>query len=142
MTKAELAARGNYRRGLDVLAKLPPPPPQLSKAARREYRRTGKALVALGLLTVADRNLLSMYASTVTHWGELRAELAALPPADRMGDAGLLIGKMADRQARLAVNLARSLGCTPASRARIQPSEAPPPPRGGSGWDQFGGKGA
>jgi len=59
-----------------------------------------------------------MYATTLVRWEECQAELAALPAGDRMGDIGLLIRKVSDRQARLAVTLGKLLGCTPASEGQ------------------------
>ena len=62
---------------------LPPCPKGLSPAARKEYRRTGKRLLAAGLMTKLDGPLLAGFAAVWSRWLDAEAELLRTGPVIR-----------------------------------------------------------
>lgn len=73
------------RRG-SMLAKdaLPRCPPQLSAAARKEWRRLATPLFEAGVLTLGDRAAFAAYCQTRARWVEAEAQLARTPPLRRL----------------------------------------------------------
>lgn len=59
--------------------KLPPCPKQLDKVARKEWRRVGKVLMAVRLLTDLDRAVMAAYCQGWSEW------LAALEQVQKRG---------------------------------------------------------
>ena len=61
-----------------VPSRLPPPPKHLSDEAKSEWRRMGRELLRLGLLTTIDRAEFALYCQAWGRWVEAEE---ALPPA-------------------------------------------------------------
>jgi len=98
-------------------------PPQLTGAARREWRRISKELAALGLLTSIDRAALTLLCDAWGRWVEAVDALKQYgvmiksPSGYPMQSPYLAIANKAAEQVRL---LLAEFGMTPASRSRVQ----------------------
>lgn len=109
---------------------LPPAPKWLSAEARAEYRRVGKLLVRMRVMTDADRAALLAYAVAYARWVE--AEQAMAMPDFCMvqtTDKGyqhaspwLQVSNQAVKQMRTFMS---EFGLTPASRSRVEAQEDP-----------------
>ena len=103
-------------------ARLPPPPPELSDAAKKEWRKTGKQLLAVGLLTTLDTAQFAAYCQTYARWLDVSATLAKTSVLIK-GQRGELIANPLLRIARdLQIQFTRALlefGMSPSSRSRI-----------------------
>src|SRR5687768_10225656 len=51
-------------------ARLPPPPAHLSREAKREWRRAGRFLLDLGLVSDLDRTAFALYCTAYGRWVE------------------------------------------------------------------------
>ena len=104
-------------------ARLPSPPVELSDAAKAEWKRTGKQLLAVGLLTNLDVPLFASYCEAYARWLEATATLAKTPMLIK-GQRGELIANPLLRVARdLQASFSRTLlefGMSPSSRSRIK----------------------
>lgn len=111
--------------------KVPPCPKWLTGEARAEYRRVGRQLVQLRVMTEIDRTALAAYAHQYQKWLEAEAVV------ERQG--AVLIGEKGGSYinpwqsiANMALKNMRSLlaefGMTPASRTRVTaaPDETQP----------------
>ena len=107
---------------------LPPCPKGLSAAARKEYKRTGKRLLACGLMTNLDGALLAGFAACWARWLEAEAELLRSGPIVRspngypMMSPFLVVANQCLKQIRLFAN---EFGMSPASRTRVSAAETP-----------------
>jgi P27 family predicted phage terminase small subunit len=69
---------------------IPTCPSCLDLAARREWRRISKELIAIGLLTSVDRGVLASYCDAYSRWAEATAELNEL--RRKKGKSVLVVG--------------------------------------------------
>lgn len=108
-------------------ARLPSPPVELSDAAKAEWRRTGKQLLAVGLLTGLDVPLFAGYCEAYARWLEATKTLAKTPMLIK-GQRGELIANPLLRVARdLQASFSRTLlefGMSPVSRSRVKATPA------------------
>lgn len=118
--------------------KLPSPPSHLSPAARKEWKRTGRLLLRLGLVTEIDRTALALYAQAFARWQESEEALRKYGMVIK-GPNGLpLQSPYLSIATRAMEQLQRSLtefGMTPASRTRVHAVAEPSPEA--SGWDEL-----
>lgn len=112
--------------------KLPPPPAELSDAAKREWRRTGRKLLAGRIITDLDTAAFAAYCSSYARWLEATALLAKSPVVikNRHGDLVLnpLLRVVRESQDQYTRALAE-FGMSPVSRTRVhaeQPAAVDP----------------
>jgi P27 family predicted phage terminase small subunit len=107
----------------------PPMPRDLSKPAKKEWKRLVKMLLKLGVLTVADGDALATLCEAKVLWREALTDvrkngiLIHVTAATRNGPVQIqkknpAIGVM-DSQAKLVKTLLESFGCTPSSRTKV-----------------------
>ncbi len=113
-------------------AALPPPPSHLSKVAKAEWRRTGKRLLALGIMTEIDSSAFELYCTAYARWVEAETEI---------NKTGVLITKttkdgteyygqsdylsIANKALEQMQKLLVEFGMTPSARARVKAVPAP-----------------
>lgn len=102
--------------------RLLPPPAHLSAAAKREYWRLGKQLLAQRIVTELDRNVLALYCVAWVRAAEATAKLAeygevtVTPQGFPVQSPYLQIyNKCVEQMAKLGA----SLGLEPSARSRI-----------------------
>jgi P27 family predicted phage terminase small subunit len=104
----------------------PAAPSHVSREAKREWRRTAKLLVELGLLTHVDRAALAMYCEAWGRWVEAEHALQEYglivksPSGYPMQSPYLAVANRAMDQVRLLLG---EFGMSPASRTRVQALE-------------------
>lgn len=102
--------------------RLPSPPPELSESAKREWRRTGRKLLAVGLLADVDEAAFGAYCASYARWLEANALLAktAMLIKDQYGQLRpnplLRIVREAQEQFTRALT---EFGMSPSSRTRV-----------------------
>ena len=111
---------------------LPPPPPELSDAAKKEWRKTGKKLVAAGVMTELDGAMLAAYVVPYTRWLEMQALLAKSSVLLKRADGTLYINPLVRIARECQEQFTRALaefGMSPVSRTRVKatPAEAVDP---------------
>ena len=109
------------------VVKLPPPPAHLSKAARAEWRRTGKQLAGLRVMTESDAAALAAYCQVYARWVDAEEHLAKegvlVNEVDQKGRPYwhqspylAIANKAIEQMTKLLVEF----GMTPASRTRVR----------------------
>lgn len=97
------------------------PPASLDATGKAEWRRVSKLLTATGVLTQADRGVLTMYCSAWSRW------LKALVKVEETGEVLVGVGgsyqspwvAIANRAGDTAAKLGGLLGLDPTSRSRV-----------------------
>ena len=102
------------------------PPRQLDKEAREEWDRVSALMTAAGVLTQADRAVLSLYCVAWSQW--LKAVEGTdgklvLPLHNGMEGSNPYLS-IANKQLEIVNKLASQLGLDPCSRTRLTSSEA------------------
>jgi P27 family predicted phage terminase small subunit len=121
---------------------VPTCPDHLSKAAKKEWKRISKELIACGLLTRVDRAGLAAYCAVHARWAESEEQiqkygLMVKDPSDTGGKRAIpnpflaIADKALDTMRKYIIEF----GLTPASRSRLQLTAAPEAPA--SEWDDF-----
>lgn len=108
-------------------ARLPPPPAELSDAAKREWRRTGKKLLAVGLLTNLDTQLFASYCESYSRWLSVIKTLGKTPVLIMGKNGDLIRNPLLRVEADLQVSFSKILlefGCSPSSRSRVKATPA------------------
>lgn len=103
--------------------KLPPPPTALSEAAKREWRRTGRKLLALGVMTEVDGAAFAAYCVSYTRWLEVTALLAKSSVLIKDGKGRYVINPLLRVARDAQEQYTRALvefGLSPSSRSRIK----------------------
>lgn len=110
-------------------AKLPPAPRHLSDEARREWRRIGRELERLGLVSQIDRALLTAYCSA---WGRLVEAETMLRKYGSVVKTpnGMLVQspylQIVNKATEQLAKIAPEFGMSPSSRSRVSvPTQAP-----------------
>ena len=109
-------------------------PPYLSKGAVEKWDELGPHLVAMGVVTAADVDLLAAYCECFARWRRLAQLAASSPPVFKRGSGegdevvfakNPLWSQVRDAEAALRV-MAREFGFTPSARSglRVQGSIA------------------
>lgn len=136
------ALRGNPSKrpmpdALEVEAKLPHAPSHLSEEAKREWRRLGKLLLEVGLVSAFDRGLLAAWCSA---WADVvEAELALRDEGPILrGENGPYFNPWASvREKAYArmLKIAPEFGLSPSARTRL----TPPAPKAKDEFTEFEG---
>jgi P27 family predicted phage terminase small subunit len=107
---------------------IPSCPRHLSAAAKQEWKRISRELIAIGLLTKIDRAALAAYCAAYARWIEAEDNVAKFghvvkaPSGYPIQNPYLSIANTCLDQIR---KFATEFGLTPASRSRLQISAAP-----------------
>lgn len=119
-----------------ALSKLPAPPTWLRPEAKAEWKRLGKSLLDLGLLSGIDRAAFAAYCQAVGTWEAAEKALAKMAKDEADPMAGLYaktsngnlvhhpLGVIASKARAEAVKFAAEFGLTPSSRSRIDTDAA------------------
>lgn len=109
---------------------MPTCPAHLSPTAKAEWKRLGRQLHTLGLLSELDRAALAAYCQAYGRWAEAEKKLKETPlllktPAGYVQPSPWL--SVANKQLELMLRFMGELGLSPASRSRVTttPSLAP-----------------
>ena len=103
-------------------AKLPKVPEYLSDVAKQEWRRTGRRLAALGLVTEIDGTALAAYCVAFARWVDAEKQI-------QQSGTVIKVGKMLQVSPYLAIankamaqmcRLLGDFGMTPSSRSRVK----------------------
>lgn len=114
-------------------AGLPTCPTHLCAKARREWRRIGQELAAVGMITRVDRAALAAYCAAYARWAD--AETKAQEQGILVKTNGQVMTNPYIRVAESAMKLMRQFlvefGLTPSSRSRLSaPAPKPASPGG------------
>lgn len=107
--------------------RLPDPPVYLNIAARREWRRMGRRLLAAGLVTNLDVSTLAAYCAVYARWADAEAKVQKTGTIIKVGSQFqpspylTLANKALDQMLRLM----SEFGMSPASRSRLPAHERP-----------------
>lgn len=107
--------------------KMPQCPPHLQGEARKEWRRMGKKLLELGLMTEIDRTALALYCQAWERWVEAEAEVKKLGAIVKSPNGFPIQNPYLAVANRAMVDLRKMLtefGMTPSSRSRVQVDQA------------------
>jgi P27 family predicted phage terminase small subunit len=102
--------------------RLPQAPAHLSEAAKKEWRRAGRMLLQLGLMSEMDRPAFALYCQAYGRWVETEEALRKYgvmvksPSGFPMQSPYLAVANKAMEQMR---SLLSEFGMTPASRTRV-----------------------
>ena len=105
-----------------VKASIPPCPAHLSGEAKKEWRRLGRQLASLGLLSSIDRGALALYCQAWGRWVEAEEALkrhgvmVKSPSGFPMQSPYLAVANKAMEQMRA---LLTEFGMSPSSRTRV-----------------------
>ena len=108
---------------------LPPCPSFLSDEAKKEYRRLGRELLALRLISKVDRAALAMYCELYSKWSQaelmLKTEglMTSTPNGYEQPSPWYAIAK---QSMEMMMKLTSEFGMTPASRSRVVPIPGKP----------------
>ncbi len=117
--------------------RLPRPPDGLSAAAVKEWRRLGKQLAELGLMSPLDRNAFATYCEAWAQWLDATREiqnkgmLIRAPSGYPMVNPFFTIARQCVKQMD---SLLAEFGLTPGARTRLKAA----PPKAPSTVGQFG----
>lgn len=107
---------------------LPDPPASLDAEAKREWRRAGKILLELGLVTEADRATFTLYCQAWSRLVEASRAVATLQKAEGVNPAHLATWFGIERKARAEVGKwAGHFGMSPSTRAGVTAAEVERP---------------
>ena len=108
---------------LKTPTRLPPPPTELSEAAKKEWRKTGKLLLASGIFGQLDGAQFAALCQSYTVWLECQAMLSksSLLIKNKRGDLipNPLLRVARDAQEQFTRSLSE-FGMTPSSRSRLK----------------------
>lgn len=103
--------------------RLPSAPKQLSPAAKKEWRRTGRRLLAMGLMSEVDEAAFAAYCQSYARWLEMQAMIQEMGVLAKEPGTGAFVLNPLLRVAREAQEqFTRALtefGMTPSSRTRM-----------------------
>jgi P27 family predicted phage terminase small subunit len=108
--------------------RLPSAPAHLSDEAKREWRRTGRRLMKLGLLTELDIAEFAVYCQSWGRWCEAEENLRRFTAVIMTPNKMLMQSPWLTIANRAMADMSRALsnfGMTPAARTRVA-SEKPP----------------
>lgn len=112
-----------------VPTSVPPPPVWLPPPAKAHYRKVGRQLVDVGVLTVLDGTVLSQHAASWWRWQEAERHLlanGAVVPGQNgvaMPSPWVKIGRDAYVE---VLRTAVELGLTPSARGRVKTPDVTP----------------
>lgn len=103
--------------------RLPSPPDELSDAAKKEWRRTGKMLFDAGLVTDVDVAQLAIYCAAYAQWLQATETLAKTPMLVKTKNGDLKANPLLKIAREAAFQTSRALvefGMSPSSRSRVK----------------------
>ena len=103
-------------------AKLPNAPDYLSDVAKKEWRRTGRRLAALGLVTEIDGTALAAYCVAFARWVEAEEKIQLFGTVIKVGNS-LQVSpylSVANKAMFQMCRLLGDFGMTPSSRSRVK----------------------
>ena len=103
--------------------KLPAPTRWLSDDGRAEYRRVGRLLVKIRVMTEADQVALAAYAQNYVMWVNAMREIATDGLVQTQPSGRVIVSPMFEVMKHAERDMRRYLlefGMTPASRTRVQ----------------------
>lgn len=106
--------------------RLPSPPGHLGEIAAHEWRRTGKILQRIGLLTQIDLAALEAYCVTYERWVEAEKQVQKLGPIVKTKNGNLIQNPylaVANRAMKELRAWLSEFGMTPSSRSRVKVNE-------------------
>jgi P27 family predicted phage terminase small subunit len=110
-----------------VAAKLPSAPRHLTKEARAEWRRAGRALESAGLIATIDRALFEAYCTAYGRMVEAEKKIAEFGLTDTTPN-GMIVKsawlQIADRAIAQLAKLAPEFGMSPSARTRVAPAQS------------------
>lgn len=112
---------------------IPKCPPHLDAAAKREWKRIGAELIALGLLTSVDRAALAAYCASWSRWVHADEQVQKFGAVIKSPKSGYPVPNPYVSVGNTALDHMRKFltefGMTPSSRSRIQvaPTDAADP---------------
>ena len=112
------------------VACLPRCPSHLKGEARKTWNRTGKALLAIRVMTAADWQALSMLCTCWARHVEAEAKILELGAVVRGATGGAVVSPwvhISQKAIEQCTKLAVELGLTPSARARVKIVPAPEP---------------
>lgn len=105
--------------------RIPTPPKELDAIAKKEWRRMGKILLRMGLLTEIDRAAFAGYCVSWSQWTQALEKVQQLGPIIK-APSGFPIQNpylaVANHALKTMQGLLVEFGMTPASRSRVQAS--------------------
>lgn len=104
-------------------AKLPKPPPELSDAAKLEWKRTGRKLLRLGVMTELDAAQFAAYCQQYAMWLETIGRINKTGVLLKDGKGGFVLNPLVRLARDLQFAYTRALaefGMSPVSRTRVQ----------------------
>ena len=129
-------------RGDEPPTKLPICPPHLQGEARKEWRRTGRRLLACGLLTEIDGAALALYCQAWARWVDAEAALVRYGTVIR-AKSGFPVQSpylaIANKAMEQMTKLLVEFGMSPSARTRVAvatPSDERPPAQRRSDEDE------
>ncbi len=112
--------------------KLPPVPSYLSDVAKAEWRRTGKRLLAMGIMTELDSSALAAYCQAYARWVEAEEMLNKHGVLWKLNDKdGIAMFNqspylsIANKALEQMQKLLVEFGMTPSARARVKAVPVP-----------------
>ena len=108
-------------------AAVPTAPRHLTGEARKEWRRMGRELLALGVLTTVDRAALAAYCVAYARWADAEAQVTKLGTVVKTANGNLIQNPylaVANRAMDQMMKAASEFGMTPSSRSRVQVQQA------------------
>jgi len=108
--------------------KLPPPPVELSAAAKKIWRRDGRKLLALGVMTALDGAAFAAYCQSYARWLEVTALLAKSSVLIKTAEGGYQLNPLLRVARETQDQYTRALvefGMSPSSRTRVKGLPAP-----------------
>ncbi len=109
---------------------LPKPPNHLDARAKKYYKEMGGQLVAMRVMTTADRDALALLAQTYSDWVRAKQDLdkygMTMEQRDRSGRLTVVTNpawRIANAAAKNYHRLLIEFGLTPSSRTRIEAFE-------------------
>jgi P27 family predicted phage terminase small subunit len=100
----------------------------LSEAERRAYRKLGRLLIDMGVMTAADGTALALLAVALTQYWDARTQVARLGAVVKTAAGNLIQNPylpVANKAWEQVVKLLSEFGLTPASRSRVQMLDGP-----------------
>lgn len=111
-----------------VVARAPKPPAHLGKIARKEFRRLGKELSELGVLSELDVAGLTVYCDAWERYITATRNVTALGLVVKAPGSGYPMQNpylaVANKAAQQLLSIASEYGLTPSSRARVKGTPA------------------
>lgn len=108
------------------LTKVPPAPAQLGDVGKKEWKRMGKELLTMGLLSKCDLPALAGYCASYELWVDAYQNVNLKGSIVKTAGGNIIQNpylSIANRQMAEMRKWLSEFGCTPSSRSRVQVQE-------------------